>query len=287
MNYVDSTVSSPDAIESASGLSTVGVISMAPTRGRVTSLLSTEPRGRWIEDYRRLRTRFLLAKSRTTLNSVLVVSEGAGDGKSFTAANLAIALAMAGDSVILVDANLRNPHLHEIFGVPNEQGLASLLFDQNGHGIMPLVELDIENLSLLPAGVPSANPADLLSSSKMLRMIQRLRSQADFVIFDSPAMSRYADASILAAEVDAAVLVIESRKTRTQDLTFAAQRLKQSGATVLGVVLNKSRERRYGEHPLQLRETAPVADRPGELRTELLPKRRQELPARHLPRRKA
>jgi succinoglycan biosynthesis transport protein ExoP len=245
LNYADTTFATPEAIETASGLATLGVISRARVPGQVQPLLSGSPNSQWAEDYRRLRTQLLSEKRGPAPRTLLITSERAGEGKTFTAANLAVALALGGDKVILVDADLRSPSLHQFFKLTNQDGLANVLYSSNGTGpeAIPVVQTDIPNLLLLASGeATAANPSDSLISDKMLELIAKLRAEADFVIFDSPPMADGADASIMAARTDATLLVVEYHRTRAQDLALAVQRLRQSGAGTLGVVLNKWRD---------------------------------------------
>ncbi|HEX9868106.1 MAG TPA: CpsD/CapB family tyrosine-protein kinase [Candidatus Tectomicrobia bacterium] len=245
LNTFDTTLRSTVAVEQATGISTISVISRATVRGRRWPLISLTPRAGWAEDCRQLRTQLLSQKP--TPRSILVTSENSGEGKSFTASNLSIALALAGDSVILVDGDMRTPALHTVFDLPNRFGLSDALFTDDGSNPARLLtQTSVPNLRVVVAGEASGNPSDMLPSFKMLGLLEKLRPEADFIIFDSPSMSLVPDAGILARQADATLLVVEANRTKHPDAILAVNQLRHSGANLIGVVFNKSRNWRRG-----------------------------------------
>jgi len=191
------------------------------------------------EHYKFLKTQILQATREKGLNTLLVTSAGAGEGKSTTAANLAVVMAQAGKQVILADADLRRPSLHRFFGVSNKSGLSSALMDDSLNLDNFLVNTEVNNLRILPSGPLPPNAADMLNSAQMERRIDQLSKEADVVIFDSPPVLAVSDPSILARRIEVMLLVIQAGRTRSDVCQRARAILEQVGVTPLGVVLNK------------------------------------------------
>lgn len=193
-----------------------------------------------IDAYRVLRTQ-VLARMRPNHHTTLAVtSPGAGEGKSLTAANLAVSIAMEPqNTVLLVDCDLRQPRLHELFGAPAQPGLAEYLAQATPLARL-IVRPPIERLALLPAGHAPANAPELLGSQRMQQLLHTLKAQAlaRYVVLDLPGVLHYADALALAPLADAVLLVVEERKTRTEDLLKTTELLSQTN--LIGTVLNKS-----------------------------------------------
>ena len=174
--------------------------------------------------------------------TMLVTSSSPREGKSTTASNLAAVLAQTGRSVILVDADLRRPTLHQIFGLPNKSGLSTLFVMDGSAAVEGLLRVtEVEGLRLLTSGPVPPNPAELLSSRRMGELIDALTREADVVIFDSPPLLGVSDASILASRLDGTILVVDSNRTRAGALKHAVELLRRGHATVWGVILNKLR----------------------------------------------
>jgi protein-tyrosine kinase len=168
-----------------------------------------------------------------------VVSQHAEEGKTTTAASLAEVLAEAGDQVILVDANLRQPRLHEIYGVTNNVGLTGLLL-RDAENVV-LAPTRVKNLRLLTSGPLPLSPSELLTSRRMMQTLASLRSNADFVIFDTPPLASSSDALILASKLDGTMLVVEAGRLHPKDVRQTVSRLEEAKSRILGVVLNKAR----------------------------------------------
>ncbi|HRC63298.1 MAG TPA: CpsD/CapB family tyrosine-protein kinase, partial [Dehalococcoidia bacterium] len=191
------------------------------------------------------------------------------EGKSTSVANLAVVLAQAGQRVIVVDTDLRRPFLHTFFQVPNSFGLTGLLLTEAEEPDAALVATGIQNLMLLPSGPRPPNPSELLTSPAMQHMIERLGTRADYVLFDSPPILAVTDASILAASTDAAILIAERGRTRTEALRRAHQALLRANARVLGVVINKAKGHGsgYGYYGAYGERSDPQPDRPSQRRS--------------------
>jgi protein-tyrosine kinase len=197
----------------------------------------SEPRSPVSEAYRALRTNLDFASLDQTLKTLVVTSAGVGEGKSTTLANLAVVSAQAGRRVILVDADLRRPTLHQIFGLDNDTGLTTAMMDEVALASPPLQETGIEGLSVLTSGPLPPNPAEVMGSRRMEEVIAVLTERADQVFFDTPPVVAVTDAAVLATKVDGVLLVISAGKTRREYARTAVQRLEQINARLVGTVL--------------------------------------------------
>jgi capsular exopolysaccharide synthesis family protein len=197
----------------------------------------SEPRSPISEAYRTLRTNLDFASLDQALKTLVVTSAGVGEGKSTTLANLAVVSAQAGRKVVLVDADLRRPTLHQIFGLENGAGLTTGMMDESTLASPPLQETGVEGLSVLTSGPLPPNPADLVGSRRMEEVIAALAEQFDQVFFDTPPVVAVTDAAVLATKVDGVLLVISAGKTRREYARTAVQRLEQINARLVGTVL--------------------------------------------------
>ncbi len=197
----------------------------------------SEPRSAISEAYRTLRTNLDFASLDRALKTLVVTSAGVGEGKSFTLANLAVVSAQTGRKVVLVDADLRRPTLHQLFGLDNEVGLTTMMRDEGALASPSLQETGIDGLQVLTSGPLPPNPADLMGSRRMEEVIAALAEQADQVFFDTPPVVAVTDAAVLSTKVDGVLLVISAGKTRREYARTAVQRLEQINARLVGAVL--------------------------------------------------
>lgn len=202
------------------------------------------------EAYRALRATVKFSRAEPAVRSLAIADAGTGGQHAEVAANLAAALALGGDSVVLMDGNLRQPRLHEFFRLANETGLAEWLTAGDAEAPLPLVESGVEGLSLLPAGHAAKAggplPADLLGSDLFARLLARLRDEAAFVVVDTPPLPQVGDALAIAPRVDAVLVLIRSGKTKRAAAQRAREALDRVGARILGAVLTDSGPRRRG-----------------------------------------
>jgi non-specific protein-tyrosine kinase len=197
----------------------------------------SEPRSPISEAYRTLRTNLDFASLDQALKTLVVTSAGVGEGKSSMLANLAVVSAQAGRRVILVDADLRRPTLHEVFDLGNEAGLTTLMMDEAALASPPLQDSGIEGLFVLTSGPLPPNPAEVMGSRRMEEVIAALAEQAEQVFFDTPPIVAVTDAAVLATKVDGVLLVVKAGKTRRENARTAVQRLEQINARLVGTVL--------------------------------------------------
>lgn len=209
--------------------------------GAIDLTVVTSPASAAAEAYRSLRSTVKFAGGEPPVRSLLVADAGTGGQHSAVAANLAAALALGGDSVVLVDADLRQPRLHEFFRRGNETGLTEWLADPDTVRPLPLSESGVSNLRLLSAGrgreTAGITPGDLLNGDAFTQLLTLLREEATFTIIDAPALPEVGDALAIAARVDAALLLIRSGKTRRPAAQQAKDALDRVGTRILGAVL--------------------------------------------------
>lgn len=271
--YLDDTVKTTADVERVADLPTLGSIVRFPKNGHPERLVSErDPRSPVAEAYRVLRTNVDFARVGHPGKTVLVTSAVAGEGKSTTAANLAVINAIAGRSVVLVDADLRRPSAHRFLGRGNSSGLTNLLLHDDLPPAAVLQATDVPGLRLLASGPIPPNPAELLASPRMARVVEQLRAEADLVIFDSPPLLAVSDPVILGAQLEGVALVVDAGRTRAGMLARALEALERGAVPVLGVVLNKISARgaggyyyyRYYGERRQRRAAKPEAPAPGE-----------------------
>jgi len=201
------------------------------------------------EAFRTLRTNLQLAALEQPLRSIVVTSVGPHEGKTFVATNLGVTLAQAGRCVLLVDADLRRPALHATFDLPNQGGLVAAMVAEHeqsqespdGPPLVGVVPSGVERLSLLPGGGAPPNPAELLGSATMQRLLARWTASFDIVLIDTPPIGPVADALLLLQSVNATLLVVRSGRTRRSALRGAMEMLRGNSRPLLGIVLNDLR----------------------------------------------
>lgn len=204
---------------------------------KVTRLLLTDPLSPGAEAYRLLRTDLLFTAEDKPFKSLMCATAKPGQGATTTICNLAVALAQVGKRVILIDADLRRPHLHEYFGVSNETGLTSLL--RNECEMEEALKLtDIDNLLLLPSGPLPLNPAELLASARMRTLHERMKPHTDFILVDTPSAIAFSDSAILASFMDAVLLVMRAQEAPRGGEARVKELLTKARANIVGVVLN-------------------------------------------------
>jgi len=240
--YLDDTIKNAEDVEATVGLPTLGVVSRFANPGGRQPVTGNAVNSDLAESYRQVRTNVHFAQLAGRARKILVTSASPGEGKSTTVANLAVAIARAGESVIVVDTDLRRPTQHVLFDVPNAFGLTGVLLSELDSPEQGLLATGIRGLRMLPSGPLPPNPSELLTSVNMRRMIDALGKIADYVIFDSPPLFAVTDASILASETDGTILVMDVSHSRSETLRQATKALEQAGARRLGVVINKARK---------------------------------------------
>jgi len=266
IEYLDDTVRTADEATQMLGLPTLAVIQrFGKTRDSYPQRLITyqDPGSPISEQYRTLRTNLLFSSNGNWAKGAYIISSpGPSEGKSITAANLAVTMAMAGLRVLLIDADLRRPRIHETFGLSNEVGLSTLLSaDPNevsaepSRGAMPqnlldcLQDTEVPGLRVISSGFVPLNPTEVLGSVAMQHWFDTFRSSknVDIVLFDTPPCLVVADSAVLAAAIKVpVVLVLEAGETRRVAAVRAKEQMTQLGIEIKGVVLNAVSAREQG-----------------------------------------
>jgi len=247
IEYLDDSVKSQADVELL-GLPTLGVIAQVTTNGTGPETVTmAHPKSPFSEAYRMLRTNLRYSVAAGDKRRVyLVTSVGPAEGKTTTAANLAVVMAQGGQRTILVDADLRRPRIHKVFDCANEVGLTSLLVGEVESLDEALRSTEVDGLRVLPCGAVPPNPAELLGSARMAHLLDELSAHADIVILDSPPILAVTDAGILAGMVTGTILVAEAGETRLEAFAQGAELVKKTGGNLLGIVLNRLHSKHGG-----------------------------------------
>jgi non-specific protein-tyrosine kinase len=250
IEYLDDTIHGKEDLEQLTGVPTVGVISVIPSAVEPQDVLVAvhDPRSTMAEAYRLLTTNLEFATSEEAVHSLLVTSSTPQEGKSTTAANLAISLAQGGWQVILVDMDLRRPTLHKLFEIPNQTGLSVAVLQPSSGVIEHLTPAAVDNLYVMTSGPIPPNASDVLRSARMVEVMQELKAHADLVIIDTPPLMVVADPILIARLTDAILLVVQAGATRSGVLKQALELVDQSGLRLLGTVLNQVKSRGDGSY---------------------------------------
>lgn len=198
----------------------------------------TDPRNPAAEAYRTLRTNLTFTALDKPIETLIVTSAAPDEDKSTVLANLAVTMAQGERHTILVDADLRRPGLHEIFGVGNDRGLTTMIVGETTLDDPPLIDVGVDNLWLVPSGPLPPNPADILGSHKMEQVIAALKARADVVLFDAPPVVAVTDAAVLGTKVDGVLLVVCAGRTRREHAQRAKELLERVHVRIVGAVLN-------------------------------------------------
>jgi capsular exopolysaccharide synthesis family protein len=247
LDYLDNTIGGPAEIERVAHLPVLAVVphykgarAAVPDLAPSVDLVAHRERGSAAsEAYRELRTAILLSNPGRPPQRIMVTSALPEDGKSSTAINLAIVLAQSGRRVLLVDADLRRPRLHRVFGQANERGLSTILSGLETDLAAVIRPTVVDQLDLLVSGPVPPNPSELLDSPVFVETGRRLLASGyDHVVFDSPPALAVADPVIVAAAVETTILVARAGRTPRESLKRAVEKFAQAGVRPIGVVLN-------------------------------------------------
>lgn len=259
LEYLDDTLDTPDDVEKALRLPALAVIPLiegqlkrfipsilqkgkANGNGSVALLTGSETRSALAESYRQLRTSVLLSKAGRAPKTLLVTSSLPSEGKTTTAINMATSLAQTEARVLIIDADMRRPRMHSVFHLSNKQGLSSILSaDTADSEALKMIQKDEESgLYILTCGPIPPNPAELLGSEQMRRLLLYLEANFAHIIIDSPPVASFTDGVLLGCLVDGVLLVVYAGKSSRDIARRGRQVLLDVGAKIIGVVLNKA-----------------------------------------------
>jgi polysaccharide biosynthesis transport protein len=238
-DYLDNTISNPDEAEKKFGQPVLGVIPFYEDIDKdVENSILMAQHSTLSESYKAVRTSILLSAAEHPPKKILVTSMLPEEGKTFTSVNLAMVLAQAGYSVLLLDADMRKPRLHKIFKLDNTQGISTYLAGVSELHINESCADTVKNLSVITSGPVPPNPSELLVSGKLNDLIQSLSEKFDFVICDSPPVLTVTDGLILSKAVDSTIVVVRAGKTTYDLLGRGLRSLDDIKAHVTGLVIN-------------------------------------------------
>jgi polysaccharide biosynthesis transport protein len=246
LEYLDNRIKTPDQIRQDLGLPFLGMvpaIRLKQLHGN-TPLLNNGVPSNFAESVRALRTGLLFSSADSGAKSLVVTSTGPGEGKTLVASNVAMALAQAGQRVILIDADMRRPRVHELFNCDQEPGLSNLLVGQDPENrvIRPSC---VTNLSTVSAGHIPPNPSELLGSKRFKDLIASLEQRYDWIVIDSPPVLAVTDACLIAHDATGVLFVVGAEMTSRDTASVALDQLEAAQARFVGAVLNRVELKRH------------------------------------------
>lgn len=245
LDAVDEGLRDPSQVTRRLGLPFLGSVPDIEKEDEDPITLLGDPKSALTESYLSIRSNLAFSTDHGIPRSMMVASTRPAEGKSTTAAALALVLARTGNRTILIDADMRSPSLHEFFGLQNNQGLSNLLAGQDDwQGLVRTTKID--RLSLITAGPQPPSAAELLSSRRMAELVRKLTETYDHVVIDSAPVLGLADAPLLAGAVEGCVFVAEAEGVSARGIRSAIDRLRSVHAHLYGVVLTKVPQGSYG-----------------------------------------
>jgi len=236
--YMDSRIKTPDEIRAHLGLAHLGLLPAMDQKDGKYPLLSGGVPANFSEAFRAFRTNVLFSSAQDGARSLVVTSTGPGEGKSMVASNLAISLAQAGQRVLLIDADMRKPKGHEIFGCKQEPGLSNVMVGST-KASDAVRKTTISGLWVLTAGRIPPNPAELLGSARFREFVSSLKAHFDWIIIDTPPVMAVTDSSLVAHHASGVVFVVGAEMTSHHAARRAVEQLQQANAKFVGAVLNR------------------------------------------------
>jgi capsular exopolysaccharide synthesis family protein len=216
---------------------------MSPLANKLQIITDLQPKSPVSEAYRSLRTNIDFSSVDRKIQTVMVTSAGAGEGKTTTVVNLAAAYAQADKRTLLIDADLRKPNVHRWFQLSSREGLSTLLANQCSLG-EAVQKTHLPNLHVIPSGPIPPNPAELIASQRMGALLNELKTEYDMILIDTPPALAVADAMIMSAKCDGTIIVAHAGKVKREFTAKVKHSLELGNANILGVVLNHVRRKR-------------------------------------------
>jgi succinoglycan biosynthesis transport protein ExoP len=237
VEYLDNTIKSIEDAEARLGVPVLGVVTLLKAKGKnMDQIVREEPQSAFAESYKSLRTAILLSSAVNPPKNILITSISPGEGKTVTSVNLAMTIAQAAHKVLLVDGDLRKPRVHKVFGLDNSKGLSTYLAGASDTEIVR--SSAVPNLSIITSGPIPPNPSELLSSSKMSDLLQRLNELYDIVIWDAAPLLTVTDSLILSKVLDGTIIITRAGETTYEGVNRGIKSLHDIEAHFLGIVIN-------------------------------------------------
>jgi capsular exopolysaccharide synthesis family protein len=249
VEYLDSRLKTPNDLKAYLGVPFLGLVpAAARSKQDPNPLIIAAAATNFAEAFKSVRTNVLFSTAEDGLRTLVVTSAGPGEGKSTCSANIAIALAQAGQRVLLLDADMRRPRVNEIFEIPQEPGLSNLLTGNAKAVEVIQKSRTVPGLWLMPAGHIPPNPAELLSSPRFLDFLGALDDHFDWVVLDTPPVLVVADSMIVANKATGVVFVVGADQTSRHAARNAVEQLEGANANVIGSVLNRANVQRHSHY---------------------------------------
>ncbi|MFO7667340.1 MAG: polysaccharide biosynthesis tyrosine autokinase [Desulfobacterales bacterium] len=249
-DYLDDTIKTAEDVYNKLDIPLLDVIPLTNVmKGAI--FMASDQDSATAEAFRTIRTGLMLSSSVTQLKVILLTSAVPNEGKTTTAANLAVAMAQMGEKVLIIDGDMRRRNLHEVFGLGNTRGLSDVIVDPKNISGAILRSDKYPNLDILTGGTHAPNPSELLGSDRMKKLIALMRERYDRIILDSPPLLAFSDPLVLGSLSDGVILVIWGGKTSREIIQKSLQLLKGINTKILGVALNKidTTKRSYYYYP--------------------------------------
>jgi polysaccharide biosynthesis transport protein len=251
LETLDTSITTREQVEERLRLPFLGIIPRMQQDGAAAPELAvlSSPSSAAAECVRSIRTNLLFMSPEKPLRTILVTSSGTGEGKTTVASALAATMANGGSRVLLVDADMRRPRVHKVFGIRTEAGLSSLILGEGSLDAV-VVRTDVPNLDVVPCGTVPPNPAELLHTAGFANLLMEMSRRYDRVVIDSPPAGVVADAIVISTHVDGTLLVLKAGQTSRDAAERTARNLADVKARVFGAVLNDVdlEDRRYGQY---------------------------------------
>ena len=238
--YLDSRLKTPDEVKSHLGLPALGLVPVLPPKswkGKEPLIHVGVPPG-FAEAFRTIRTNVLFSSAEEGSRALVITSTAPGEGKTTVASNLAIGFAQAGQRVLLIDADMRRPRVHEVFGRRQEPGLSNVMVG-NAKASQSVHKTGVPGLWVMAAGHLPPNPAELLGSQRFRDFVTSLKEHFDLILIDSPPVMAVTDAVIAAHAANGVVFVVGSEMTSRQAARAAVEHLEQGRVHFVGAILNR------------------------------------------------
>lgn len=244
-DYLDNTIKIPEDVKQHLKIPYLGPTPLFETESKgnpsgnpdLELVTLNSPKSTASESYRGIRTSILFSSAESAPQTILITSAGPREGKTITAANLAVTMAQAGSKVIILDCDMRRPKVHKVFGMARDCGISSLLVGSSGIQ-EAIIHTKIPNLDIIPCGPIPPNPSEILGSARMTALLNVLRKQYNHILIDSPPSTAVTDAVVLSKSVDGVILVIRAGDTAREIVKNGIAQLGDVGAHILGAVLN-------------------------------------------------
>jgi succinoglycan biosynthesis transport protein ExoP len=244
IEYMDTSVKTMEEVRTLFGAEPLGMIPMAAQNGEPGQssdlITAQDPKSNLAEAFRMVRSSLAHSNHGRPIRHLVVTSSLPREGKSISSVNIALSYAQAGKKVLLVDADMRKPRMHNVFGASNEVGLVDVLnMEESFSGLESCIEkTGFDNLFLLPAGPAPHNPAELIDSPRFEQLVRQLENAYDLIVFDSPPSAHLVDSLLIARQVDGMAIVVRLLNTPRQAVRYLANNLRSSNTNVLGIIVN-------------------------------------------------